>query len=79
MQPRRGHIHPISSLIREANKIFFDMGFTFVAAGSDLGIVSQGAQKRAADLREHLGAMPFERPAPVPYGIDPGCLRDESA
>src|ERR1700756_4956373 len=25
----RGHIHPISSLIREANKIFFDMGFTF--------------------------------------------------
>jgi len=24
----RGHIHPISSLIREANKIFFDMGFT---------------------------------------------------
>ena len=58
---------------------YFDMGFTFVAAGSDLGIVSQGAQKRAADLREHLGAMPFERPAPVPYGIDPGCLRDESA
>ncbi|HEY4517095.1 MAG TPA: phenylalanine--tRNA ligase subunit alpha [Candidatus Paceibacterota bacterium] len=26
----RGHIHPISSLIREANKIFFDTGFTFV-------------------------------------------------
>ena len=25
----RGHIHPISSLIREANKIFFDMGFAF--------------------------------------------------
>ena len=25
----RGHIHPISSLIREANRIFFDMGFTF--------------------------------------------------
>jgi phenylalanyl-tRNA synthetase alpha chain len=25
----RGHIHPISSLIREANKIFSDMGFTF--------------------------------------------------
>lgn len=24
----RGHIHPISSLIREANRIFFDMGFT---------------------------------------------------
>lgn len=23
-----GHLHPISSLIREANKIFFDMGFT---------------------------------------------------
>jgi phenylalanyl-tRNA synthetase alpha chain len=26
----RGHIHPISSLIREANKIFFDMGFAFI-------------------------------------------------
>ena len=25
----RGHIHPISSLIREANRIFFEMGFTF--------------------------------------------------
>jgi len=24
-----GHIHPISSLIREANDIFFDMGFAF--------------------------------------------------
>jgi len=26
---QRGHIHPISSLIREANRIFYDMGFTF--------------------------------------------------
>lgn len=25
----QGHMHPISSLIREANQIFFDMGFTF--------------------------------------------------
>ncbi|PIR83773.1 phenylalanine--tRNA ligase subunit alpha [Candidatus Kaiserbacteria bacterium CG10_big_fil_rev_8_21_14_0_10_51_14] len=25
----RGHIHPISSLIREANRIFLDMGFSF--------------------------------------------------
>src|SRR6202051_3301931 len=25
----RAHLHPISSLIREANKIFFDMGFAF--------------------------------------------------
>ncbi|HWP61499.1 MAG TPA: phenylalanine--tRNA ligase subunit alpha, partial [Candidatus Paceibacterota bacterium] len=25
----RGHIHPISSLMREANRIFFDMGFAF--------------------------------------------------
>src|SRR5258708_7023310 len=25
----RGHIHPISSLIREANRIFYDMGFAF--------------------------------------------------
>ncbi|HXK38558.1 MAG TPA: phenylalanine--tRNA ligase subunit alpha [Candidatus Paceibacterota bacterium] len=33
MEPQstpRGHIHPISSLIREANRIFFDMGFTLV-------------------------------------------------
>jgi len=34
---------------------YFDMGFTFVAVGSDLGILAQGAAKRAADLREHLG------------------------
>jgi phenylalanyl-tRNA synthetase alpha chain len=26
---QRGHIHPISSLIREANSIFYEMGFTF--------------------------------------------------
>ncbi len=26
----RGHLHPISSLIREANQIFFKMGFTFI-------------------------------------------------
>ena len=26
---RQGHIHPISSLIREANRIFFDIGFNF--------------------------------------------------
>ncbi len=26
---RRGHMHPISSLIREANSIFYNMGFTF--------------------------------------------------
>jgi len=26
----RGHIHPISSLIREANRLFFQMGFTLV-------------------------------------------------
>ncbi len=26
---KRGHIHPISSLIREANGIFFDLGFSF--------------------------------------------------
>src|ERR1700690_2587447 len=30
MQPsEKGHIHPISSLIREANHIFLQMGFTF--------------------------------------------------
>ena len=26
--PPRGHLHPLSSLISEANKIFYDMGFT---------------------------------------------------
>jgi phenylalanyl-tRNA synthetase alpha chain len=30
MNGERGHQHPISSLIREANRIFFDMGFTYV-------------------------------------------------
>lgn len=25
----QGHIHPISSLVREANRIFFEMGFSF--------------------------------------------------
>ncbi len=29
MIPERGHQHPISSLIREANRIFFDMGFIY--------------------------------------------------
>jgi 4-hydroxy-2-oxoheptanedioate aldolase len=33
---------------------YFDMGFTFVAVGSDLGILAWGAAKRAADLRNHL-------------------------
>ena len=28
-EPQRGSIHPISSLIREANRIFVGMGFTF--------------------------------------------------
>jgi phenylalanyl-tRNA synthetase alpha chain len=28
-EPKRGSIHPISSLIREANKVFVQMGFTF--------------------------------------------------
>jgi len=28
---QKGHLHPISSLIREANRIFFDMGFTFAS------------------------------------------------
>ena len=32
MNNEAGHIHPISSLIREANRIFYDMGFTFVDA-----------------------------------------------
>jgi len=33
---------------------YFDMGFTFVAVGSDLGILAQGSAKRAADVRTHL-------------------------
>jgi len=33
---------------------YFDMGFTFVAAGSDLGIMAQGAATRAGELRKHL-------------------------
>jgi phenylalanyl-tRNA synthetase alpha chain len=28
-EDQKGHIHPISSLIREANRIFLQMGFTF--------------------------------------------------
>ncbi len=27
----KGHLHPISTLIREANRIFFDMGFAFTS------------------------------------------------
>jgi phenylalanyl-tRNA synthetase alpha chain len=27
---QRGHIHPLSSLISQTNRLFFDMGFTFV-------------------------------------------------
>jgi hypothetical protein len=42
----------------------FDMGFTFVAAGSDLGIMTQGAATRAAALRKHLAS----RTAPLPAG-----------
>jgi len=30
MSTERGHLHPISSLIREANAIFFEMGFSLV-------------------------------------------------
>ena len=33
---------------------YFDMGFTFVAVGSDLGLLAQGAAKRAADFRRYL-------------------------
>jgi phenylalanyl-tRNA synthetase alpha chain len=29
MSTERGHLHPISSLVREANNIFFNMGFSF--------------------------------------------------
>ena len=44
---------------------YFDLGFTFVAVGSDLGILAQGAAKRAADLRNHLVRR---TPAPVHEG-----------
>jgi 4-hydroxy-2-oxoheptanedioate aldolase len=33
---------------------YFDIGFTFVAVGSDLGLLAQGAAKRAADFRRYL-------------------------
>ncbi len=33
---------------------YFDAGFTFVAAGSDLGIMAQSAAMRATELRKHL-------------------------
>ena len=33
---------------------FLDMGFTFVAVGSDLGLLAQAAAKRAADFRRHI-------------------------
>lgn len=32
----------------------FEMGFTFVAVGSDLGLLASGAAKRAADFRQYL-------------------------
>ena len=35
---------------------YFDMGFTFVAVGSDLGILARGAAKQGADLRSRLAA-----------------------
>src|SRR5262249_3066764 len=40
---------------------YFDMGFTFVAAGSDLGIMAQNAAARATELRKHLAqtALPL--------------------
>jgi 4-hydroxy-2-oxoheptanedioate aldolase len=33
---------------------YFDIGFTFVAVGSDVGILAQAAVSRAADLRRYL-------------------------
>ena len=43
---------------------YLDMGFTFVAAGSDLGIMAQSAAARAAELRKHLErrAVPLSAP-----------------
>ena len=35
---------------------YFDSGFTFVAVGSDVGVLAQAAAKRAADFRRHLAA-----------------------
>jgi 4-hydroxy-2-oxoheptanedioate aldolase len=35
---------------------YFDMGFTFVAVGSDLGILAQGTARRAAEMRAHLAS-----------------------
>ena len=33
---------------------YFDIGFTFVAVGSDIGILAQAAAKRAADFRHYV-------------------------
>jgi 4-hydroxy-2-oxoheptanedioate aldolase len=50
----------LSGSVEDAAR-YFDMGFTFVAAGSDLGIMAQSAATRAAELRKH-----FARNLPTP-------------
>ena len=37
---------------------FLESGFTFVAVGSDIGILGQGAAKRAADFRRQVAQPP---------------------
>ena len=43
---QRGHIHPISSLIREANAIFYRMGFSY-AEGP---LLEEGNQKKHLEV-----------------------------
>ena len=37
---------------------YLDQGFTFVAVGSDVGVLSQGAQKRRGPFKQAAGAAP---------------------
>jgi 4-hydroxy-2-oxoheptanedioate aldolase len=45
----------------EAAAEYLAMGFTFVAVGSDVGVLSQGAQKLAAHFKQIVGS-PSVRP-----------------
>lgn len=51
---------------------YFDMGFAFVAVGSDLGILAQGSSKRAADVRNYLaGRAAALQPETAPRQVTP--------
>jgi 4-hydroxy-2-oxoheptanedioate aldolase len=52
---------------------YLDMGFTFIATGSDLGILAQGAARRAAEIRAHLASreMPPQYEPPGTASLPP--------